>query len=320
MKYNVLIFDCYNIFYKANWIEEERLVRCDNRTVHTEGILGFFKAVGHYIKEFGTEDAKVFWLMDNATTSVSRFRKDLSEDYKATRKEQPEWFYRELDFVELILKYYRNNSELYRLKFLEADDYVSNIISLYVKPTDNVLMISEDSDWCRNLSDNVHQYKDHRIYTKKVFFEQRGFEATYSNICFDKTFYGDKTDNILPSLPNLPKAFFLEVISEFKTANDFIQAVKSNPPAYLDKGWQLKILKEQNKILLNWNLVESADIGEKALDIYGYKCCYKPEKLKIIYASLGLLDKIDERVKTKNDSGGDVFSMLEGENLSRSVD
>lgn len=316
MRYNVLIFDCYNIFYKANWVETESLVKCGKETLHTEGILGFFKAVESYIRQFGTSDAKIYWLMDNATTSVNRYRKDLSEVYKQNRKQQPDWFYRELDFIELILKNYKDNTELYRLKYLEADDYVSNIISTLTSPTDNILLISEDSDWCRSLADNVHQYKDHSIYTKEVFFERKGYEATYSNICFDKTFYGDKTDNILPALPNFPKVYFLDVISKFQSATEFIYAVKQKELSYLDKGWELKILKEEDNILMNWNLVKSVEINEQTLKAYSYKCQYKPEKLRILYSSLGLLNKIDNRIKPK-EPDNDIFSMLEGEDLSR---
>lgn len=314
MKYNVLIFDCYNIFFKAQWIKTKNAVGIG--VTHTEGIIGFFQLVEYYIKEFGTEDVKIYWLMDNAKSSISKYRKDLSETYKKNRKQEPDWFYRELDFIELILKYYRDNSELYRLKFLEADDYVSNIISTFTKPSDNILLISEDSDWCRSLADNVHQYKDHAIYTKQSFFEKMGYEATYSNICFDKTFYGDKTDNVMPALPNLPRAFFLNILSEFKTPAEFILAVKKQKVPYLDKGWQTKILKEEDNILLNWNLVESAKINEKALETYKVKCFFKPEKLRIIYTSLGILGKIDNRIK-HIDSTSDIFSMLEGQSLSR---
>ena len=316
IKYNKIIVDCYNVIFKAHWIEKESLVKCGSEIVHTEGIIGFFKAVESYISRFGTEDVKIYWLMDNAKTSVIRYRKALSDTYKKNRKQEPEWFYREIDFIELILKYYRNNSELYRLKSLEADDYVMNILSAFVKPEDKVLMISEDSDWCRALAGNVHQYKDQGIYTKEIFLEKKGYMPTYSNICFDKTFYGDKTDNILPALPNLPKVYFMDIISKFSTASEFIYAVKSNKLDYLDKGWQMKVLKEEENILMNWNLVESVKIEDETLRKFAYNCSYKQEKLKIIYASLGLIGKFDERIKPK-DTGNDIFDMLSGENLAR---
>lgn len=315
-KYNILIVDCYNLIFKANWIENEALVRCGNETVHTEGIIGFFRLMESYISRFGTEDVKIYWLMDNAKTTVTKYRKSLSDTYKKNRKQEPDWFYREIDFIELILKNYRNNSELYRLKFLEADDYVSNIIETFIKPTDRVLLISEDSDWCRALSDNVHQFKDHGIYTKEVFLERKGYEATYSNICFDKTFYGDATDNIVATLPNLPKIFFLEIINRYRSASEFIYAVKNDRLPFLDKSWKMKILKEESNIMLNWNLVESADIDEKSLTAYAYHCAFKEQKLRIIYASLGLVGKIDSRIKPPEPKD-DIFSMLNGEQLSR---
>src|SRR5574344_1179272 len=110
--YNVMIVDCYNLIYKASWLEPENIVQYGNGTFHTEGIIGFFKAINSYIERFCTSDVKIYWLLDNAKTSVTRYRKALSDTYKKNRKEQPEWFYREIDIIELILKYYRDNAEL----------------------------------------------------------------------------------------------------------------------------------------------------------------------------------------------------------------
>lgn len=316
MSYDILIFDCYNLFYKAQWIGDDSIINLDKEEIHIGGIIQFFKLANSLIERFGTKDVKVYWLMDNAKTSVLKYRKELSPEYKKSRKIQPDWFYRELDIIELILKYYRDNSELYRLKFLEADDYVQNIIKYCVKDNEKVLLISEDSDWSRNLAENVHQYKNKQVLTKGLFIELNGYEPTYSSICFYKTFYGDVTDDILPTLANLPKVYFLDIISKYKTANEFIFAVKNNILDYLDKGWILKIEKEESNILLNWNLVEGVDISELQLSSYAVKCFFKINKLKIIYASLGLIGKFDERVKVEVKENS-IFDMLDGEDLRR---
>lgn len=317
--YNYIIFDCYNIFYKASYLAEKegQTTIKDISTkelIHTEGIVKFFQMINSYIIRFGTNDVKCIFLMDNAKTSLTRYRKALSEEYKKKRQLQPQWFYRELDLIQLILTNYIDNGELYRIQFLEADDYCSPLIRDKVTENDKVLMISDDMDWCRNLSDNVHQYKNKEIWTKEVFFEKMNFEASYSNICFYKTFYGDDSDNIIGALSNLPKQFFKDIISKFDNPNDFLAHVSSLD--YLDLGWRMKIEKEENNILLNWNLVENADISSTQLSSYSQKCQFRKNKLSIIYASLNIVGKFDDRIKLESNEG-DIFSMLNGEELKR---
>lgn len=314
--YNVFIVDVYNLFYKSSFIENECLTKSGKETVHTEGIIGFFKAMNTYLSKFGTKDTKIYWLLDNAKTSVLRYRKDLSEDYKRTRKEQPSWFYRELDLLEYLLKIYRDNAELYRIKFLEADDFVFPVIKKNIKDTDRVLLISEDSDWCRALSDNVHQYKSKEIWTKEVFYDKMGFEATYSNICFYKTFYGDDADNIKGCIPTLPKVYFTEITKNYNQLSEFIKDALSNNISFFDLGWRKKIEKEEHNLLTNWNLVKAVDISQNELDSYKYVCEFKPQKLNIFYNSLGLIGKFDDRIKN-NYKEIDLFAMLNGEDLER---
>lgn len=315
-KYNIFIVDCYNLIYRS--IEDEKVVNYKNEKFHVEGIIGFIKAIEAYTKKFGAEDLKIYWLFDNAKTSIQKYRKSLSEEYKKSRVPAPDWFYKQLDMLELILKYYKDNSYLFRVKFLEADDYVGSIISNYILDIDRVLLISEDSDWFRALDSNVHQYSKGKIYNKQMFFEEYGFEATYNNICMYKAIYGDKTDNILGALAQLPKTYFLKIISEYKTIYDFILAVKNNLIKYLDLSWQARICKDEDKLILNWNLVEATDISSVDLDSFQVKCKFQEDKLRIIYSSLHLLGAIDTKRFPVNNDQEDIFeSMLKGMDVKR---
>jgi len=317
MKYNTLIVDVYNLFYKATWVEEESIVKYKNEIFHTEGIIGFINLMKGYISKYGTEDVKIYWLFDNAKTAVTKYRKSISEDYKKSRIPQPEWFYKQLDMLELILKLYRNDSYLFRVKFLEADDYVSNIVKLYLSDKDTVLLISEDSDWSRALSDTVHQYMKHKVYTKKEFIEEYGFEPSYTNICFYKSIYGDSTDNIAPGLKELPKQFFLDIIQNFDTMHEFILATKNKRISYFDLGWIARVAKEESLLLTNWNLVESVNINISELDFYKVQCKYQPNKLQLIYSSLNLLGKIDDRFSMTQNDDNLLDELLKGRSINR---
>lgn len=318
-KYNIFILDIYNLFYKTSWVETETVVKYDEDTFHVEGIRGFLKLLESYIKKFGVgEDTQIYYCFDNSKSSVQKYRKSLSEDYKKTRTEQPEWFYRALDLLELILKSYRNNSYLFRIKFLEADDYCSNIIKTYVKPTDKVLIFSEDADWFRSLQDNVHQYSKSQIYTKEKFKAEYGFEPEYSSICFYKTFYGDVSDNIKPGLRELPKLYFYDIIQNCKTIQNFLYMVKSGQLSYLDKGWIARITRDEENLILNWNLVTSVELTEIQLESYKINCKFDKNKLQVIYESLQLLGQVDtKRFPQQSNSNAMFDEMLQGISLPR---
>ena len=129
--YNVLIFDVYNVFHRAFW-KHENLTKVDGKLIPIDGICNFFSILNSYIEKFGTKDCKCYFLLDNAKTTILR-RKELDEDYKKNRKENemPQEFYDALNLIELILKFYRDGI-LYRKQGIEADDYVQNLIDLYI--------------------------------------------------------------------------------------------------------------------------------------------------------------------------------------------
>jgi len=317
-KYDYLIVDCYNLMHISTWNKQERTVEGNDGVHHSEGIIDFLSRMETIVKQHLTEDGKIYWLMDNAKTSIQRYRKSLSEDYKKTRVEQPAWFYRSLNDLELILKSYREDSFLFRLKFLEADDYVPSIISNVVRKDQKALLVSTDMDWCRSLADNVDVYKNHGVYRKEDFFREFGFEATYSNICFFKTFYGDDTDNILPALEEFPKLFFLETIKEFSMANSFINHALDGKILYLDSGWMARIERDRDALLLNWNLVTAPEINLQELEQYQVICHFEEKKLRISYDTLNILGIVDKRVKTPKKSNGDIMNdLLGGETINR---
>ena len=312
-KFNVLIFDCYNVFLRWESFKHEQISTVDGKKVHVEGILGFFEAINTYILKYGTDDCKCYFLMDNADTMYER--KQISELYKNDRNLQY-YQHRELDFIELILHYYKDNSYLFRVPKYEADDYVPNILRCWIKKDDNVLLISEDLDWSKFISNNVSQYMKHKIFTPSLFEETFGYKPTVSNVTFDKVFYGDDSDNIIGTLPNLSRNFFKMIIEKYNEPKSFIQSAIKGELNFLDMGWRMKIEKEQENILKNWDIVTSIHISDEDLCTYKYSCSFKKNKLFIIYSALDVLGKFDKRIKNDVSQNG-IFDMLNGVTLNR---
>jgi hypothetical protein len=320
--YSLLIFDVYNIWYRVTW-KNDNLTKIDDKSVPIDAVCKFFELTNNYISKFGTSDCKIFWLFDNAKTTVMKNRKLLDSEYKKARKIQPDWFYEGLNLVELILKFYRNNSYIYRKQGVEADDFVLPIIDTYIKEHDKVILFSTDLDWCRALlDDEIHdikvvQYtKNNEILTVKSFEDKYGFKPTITNVIFWKTFYGDESDNILPTLNTYPKKYFLDVLNNYTHVDNFIKDVLNGKISYLDGGWRIKIKQLQERMRLNWNLISSADISNNDIDSWKIECSYKPNKLLIIYSTLNVLGRFDDRIKIENKESS-IWQMLNGETLNR---
>lgn len=316
MKYDIILVDVYNVFYRWNFMEkQEQIIEVDGKKIHVEGIMQYVKfleSLDKYLKD----TTKVYLCFDNANTLYERH--DISDKYKSSRKlRQPkDWFYKELNYCELISKYYKDNFYVVRKECYEADDYVTNILRCFKNKDDTVLMISEDEDWCRWLDKNVNQYMKHEIWTREKFIEEYEYEPTENNIGFHKSFYGDKSDDIIGVLENLPKAYFNEIISSYKTMKDFISDIKNNTITYLDLGWKTKIIEVEKDLNINYNLVKSAEISDTDLCSCITKCKFQENKLRLIYGMLNLLGKVDNRIKTEMSSHS-ILDMLNGEDLSR---
>lgn len=319
---NILIFDVYNLWYRVMW-KNDSLTKIDNKDVPLDAICRFFELTDSYIKKYGTSDCKTYYLFDNAKTTVLKNRKLLDEDYKKNRKIQPDYFYDGLNMIELILKFYRNNSTIYRKQGIEADDFVLPIVNEYVKEHDKVMMFSTDIDWCRCLKDDsekdikVIQYtKNNEILTVKSFEEKYGFKPTVTNVTFWKCFYGDQSDCILPTLSTYPKEYFLDVLLKYNHIDYFIRDALDGKLNYLDMGWRIKIKQLQERMRLNWNLISSTDISITDMEEWKIECSYKPNKLLIIYNTLNIVGRFDNRIKNNNKESN-IWSMLNGETLDR---
>lgn len=319
MKFNKILVDVYSVIYRwtFNKNREEFVVKLDNIDTHLEGVVGFLNAIDTYINKYGDNNTEVFFLLDNMSTIYDR--KDISDIYKENRKKNqpPEWFYKNISMVELILKYYRDNSHIIRISKYEADDLVKPILNMYCKKEDKVLLISEDSDWCRYLSENVMQYKSHKIFTTEIYKDTFGYFPTETSVRWDKTIYGDDADNVIGCLKNYPRQFFLKEIEKYDNILDFIRDVELDKISYLDTGWKLKIKKEKANIITNWKLVSALDVSNDEILGNIFDCSFKENKLKIIYSSLSILGKVDNRIKIESKSQ-DIWNMIDGEPLSRS--
>lgn len=298
--YDNVLIDVYNLCYRYGW----RL----NKRTPKDIACAFFKAYETYKKKFGQQNTHYYFLFDNATTLW--MRKKLNPNYKANRDAPNKPFFRAFDIIETIAHFYDNDVTIYRYKGLEADDYVPNIISRLPEGSSSI-MISTDKDWSRCISNSnkvVEQYLDSTrgIIDFETYEKMFGYKPTYSNVCFDKAIFGDDSDCIEPVIPELPKAMFKTIISNFRNMRDFLGNVDK---VALDPGWRIRFKKEANQLMINWEIVSAPHLSNDEMNQYSYTCKYDEGHLKALYSTFNITfdDRINYDLKTS------IYDVFDGE-------
>jgi len=117
----------------------------------------------------------------------SAYRRDLYPEYKQDREARyadqspEEKKYTEMFFAELAntRELLAECSNFIQLKGVEADDIATYIVQKVADKYDNVWLISTDSDWDQNLSENVHRFstRTRKEYTLKNFYDEHGVDT-----------------------------------------------------------------------------------------------------------------------------------------------
>jgi len=313
MKYDYLIIDMNNLYYRAVNVVDQKMVEYKSQKVNVNGVVQALKMILNLKSNFLTDTGTTYFLWDNPTSKDVQ-RKSILETYKGNREKMSKRFYREMDFLELILKHHSGNSFTCRAKHLEADDLVLPILERKIPKDKTVLLVSNDMDWMRPISDNIHSLYMGKIYDPTMFENQFGFAPSISNICFYKVFYGDDSDNIKPVLSQMPKVLFKRIIQECGNIYDLI--IKGNNKELgLDLGWIKRVNQEKQLLIKTWEIVDFVEIGE---DLFSYlhECTFKKEKLEILYTLYQLpISTFDKRFKKVE---VDILAqMLGGEEVAR---
>lgn len=312
VKYDYLLIDIYNIYFRASWVEEDRHVVYNKEKIETGGIYGSIKIIERLIGLYLKPEGHVYFLFDNAKSKSLR-RKALCSDYKEDRQIYSPSFYKGIDYLEIILKNYRDNCTIVRIPSFEADDHVKPILEGLPEDSSK-LLVSNDMDWARSINTVTHwlkkEDKQDRILTPTDFYAEYKFEPSTNNICFYKTFYGDKTDNITGLLKQLSFDRFIKIITDCRDIYDFVEKTSLRQLDYLDDGWRTRIFKDKDKIFMNWTLVSFADLSNYDIKENSVMCKFNIANLKLYYFALGLPTEVDSRlqVSEKNDLN-DIFGL-----------
>lgn len=300
IRYNKIAIDISNFYSRAYFApgDQASVILPDGFELVTNGIKKSLKMLQRVEREYLAPGGEIYFLFDNCHSGINK-RKEIDPDYKSNRTPREETFYRSLDFLHLIFMNYKDNYYTVKKQGSEADDLVESFTKKFAE--DNILLVTNDFDWFRAISDTVHVAKyesnirNYYIYRPKDFEEKFGFSPTNEKMCIYKSFRGDKGDNIPNGCPGIRKKDLVRLIEDY----DSIKQICLDAPniEYLSATFRNKIVDNRSRLLMNYRLVDYISISQEDLEENTFKSSFRPKVLLNLYKSLGLDSKeIDPRV------------------------
>ncbi len=257
-KYNAILIDCQNLFFRAFFASLKQFISIYEEKVCPSSLEISFKMINRLKKEFGYDDTELYFLFDNPESNI-RVRKDIFSEYKSIRerKNVPEGFYETMAlFIELLKDYY-DNSYVLKVDKLEADDLTLPVLNKIGKDKNNILIVSNDLDFARNIEENIDWWNYHRLYTREIFEEEFGFSPVGNNVQLYKSIHGDKSDNIPNAVKRLPKKLLTHIINSIDSIEELFTFMSKLDIPDL---WKAKIRENRIQILTNYQLVDFVDV------------------------------------------------------------
>ena len=280
MQYNHAIVDTVNLAYKIfksplyNFTTNKGIIKYDNKKFYGEFVQKFFDAIQFLDKKFVKEDGKMTFLFDNyhSRAELSEMlkplkatvsKRDVYVGYKSNRVDEKKEFYNSLDFIRYLLLIGTDKYHTARIPRLEADDLVKPCIDSLRKidPNTKVLLISDDSDWCRYLDQNTDYlpgpFEEPR--TRENFVDQFGFEPLEETVILFKLLNGDKSDNIAMVFPEMKPVMREYIIHNYKSVVDFMFDAPNDPEL---KEFSSLIMDRKSAIAVTYQVLKAHSVGE----------------------------------------------------------
>lgn len=199
MQYDVIAVDMFNLYYrkKNNSLEKDPISIARNMVtfINTE------------VMQHLVDDGKLFLLYD----PIPKTDLGLSKTFKYTERQEVLHAYKKnrthdrncLTVVDLVRKNFihRGSSIISVISNkYEADDFMESIVKEHNDK--DILMITNDEDWCRYLSPKVKMMNADwlNLFTVDTFRDKYNFIPSITGVCVWKACFGDGSDNIKGAL------------------------------------------------------------------------------------------------------------------------
>lgn len=310
-KFNKIFVDVSNFYYRAYYDVKNRLEQ--EETIVADTLTQALKMLNRIERDYLSLNGKMVFLFDNSHSGINR-RLEIDPEYKGNRTQQEQAFYRSLDFFHLVLMNYKDNYSVLKIEGYESDDLVKTLVEM--NPKQKILLISNDLDWFRAISDWVHvakyEGKDYVIYRPEEFEERFGFPASAKGLCIYKAFRGDSGDNVPKAVSGIRSKDLARLSSEYESVYHILQNLDNID--FLSENMKGKIKEATNRLMMNYKLVNYLDVSEDEIEDNLRICSFNPSTLNSLYKTIGIdIKTIDPRVfqffPKKEISEGDFFKL-----------
>jgi 5'-3' exonuclease len=275
------------LYYRAFFTSQHITADVDGKFMITGGILTSLKMIQRIESSYLTESGRLYFLFDNPASGETR-RKDIDPDYKINRKKQTPQFFRGLDYLQLVLRNYKAGYRVIQRPETEADDFVYPVLKSFEGHNHFVLLVSNDMDWGRAISDTVHWMvhlngKD-IIYDKDLFYNKYGFNPGHNEICLYKALRGDESDNIPAGVKGIPENAVLTVINHARSVQNMFLKLDGLP---IDEQWKKAIRQNRGRIQINRTLVDYLPLSDADVREYTVISEFNEAVLSMYYRVFG---------------------------------
>lgn len=270
--YKFIIIDSVNLAYRLFDKEKRTLLKTARGYIYSSLAKNFFETVEN-LKLFYLA-SEIILLFDNYNSKQElqetfekgltgiHAKREIKNSYKAHRLKETDEFYTTLDFIKYYYRIQKPQYHTVQIKKLEADDLVPSCLTAVVKE-DTALLITNDMDWAIHLTDKIH-YTPHDLYKPEgpqEFFETHEFYPTKEKITLYKTLFGDKSDNIEITYPDIPLSVRKEMFSTLQNTSDLLFISKDRYP-FLEN--YISYIKEREpQLKMNEYLLTPIPISEE---------------------------------------------------------
>lgn len=300
-KYRRIVIDFNNLFYQRVIDESEKGLSGLYKGFVKNPFLSLHERVEAIVDKFGYDNTEVYFLADNPN-SVYYKRRELDSSYKHRREQTftTKFLNRSMDFAYLSLKQKSQNYKFLRIKEYEADDLVKPLVNI-LKPSyyDNILLVSNDLDWSRSISDHVAWYNYKEVVTREVFFKKYHFFPTEESIKLYKAIHGDESDSIPNAVPHLPEETLFHLVAKYPSLDKLWEGIESD--SNIPLNWKLKIFEARDRIELSYKLVDFVPLSEEDVK----KNIFTGEKNDLTFSFL--LKTVDKEFKIEKKASKKSF-------------
>jgi len=294
MKYDAVLIDTMNVFYRTAIHKTELSNFVSKKRVYKESICRFIRKINEVVSEYSYHDADIYLLFDNPTSRIelrSAFmfagRKDIYPDYKENRVKESKEFYNSLGLIKYYYLIKEPNYRCLQANRLEADDLVKPLIENELK-NKSVLLVSNDLDWAKEVKENIHWLKNwDEVVDERALSDSLDFKATESSLIVYKSLFGDSSDNI----PSLVKASMFPQFKEFAPSiKDPLDVIDWSNNDEKRKQYPLlkKVAEFNRQYRINVQLVSSIPVSPTHLKNITARGRDSPDMRIIVEKAIGL--------------------------------